>query len=162
MLAAGIAAIDSYEDFSSEAIPVSLTVVAAIATVGAAIAAGTGGVGWVMIAAAGSLGASLIGAQASVPKDRVFDPSSRYDIACRLYELIAELEADVAGGEAQVRATVEGLTAALDAASGSGRELIDPSVTGADGEYPMTFTADGTGSLPDSYVDDFLPPSATE
>lgn len=62
MLAAGIAAIDSYEDFSSEAIPVSLTVVAAIATVGAAIAAGTAGVGWVMIAAGGSLGASLIGA----------------------------------------------------------------------------------------------------
>lgn len=92
----------------------------------------------------------------------MFDPSSRYDIACRLYELVAELEADVAGGEAQVRATVEGLTAALDLATGNGRELVGPGVTAADGAYPMTFTANGTGAIPDSYVDEFQPPSATE
>lgn len=61
-----------------------------------------------------------------------------------------------------MRVTVQGLTAALDVGTGSGRELIGPGVTGADGGYPMTYAADGTGSLPDSYLDEFQPPSATE
>lgn len=161
------AAIDSSEDFSSSSAPMVLTVIAAIASAGVTVLApGVGGAIIVssLVAAAGSSGAAVISGHASDNRtDQELDPSDKYTIRDSLLDVIGTMEADLIAAEDTVRTAVDALTAQLDPMSNGGLAFIGPTVTGWDGgAAPIEWDLTGKASLPEAYLQGFLPPSATE
>lgn len=158
--------IDSSEDISSPGIAVTLTVIAAIASGGAAALAtgiGFGALAATAIAAAGSSGAAIIGGHTAAPKEIDLDPHDKWTLRDSLLDLVETMEADLVAAEDTVRSSVRGFTARMDPMSETGRALIGPGITGpGGGALPLEWGTDGTASLPKSYLEGFVPPSETD
>ncbi|GLZ77126.1 hypothetical protein Afil01_19330 [Actinorhabdospora filicis] len=163
-LVAGLdAGIDTSEDISSPGIAVFLTVVAAIASGGAtALAPGlsVAALGATAIAAAGSSGAALISGHAADNREVALDPHDKWTLRDSLVDVIGTMETDLLDAEEKVRLSIQAFTEQMNPGGEIGRQLIGPSVGG--GTTPIEWAPDGSGSLPKSYLDDFVPPSETE
>lgn len=159
------AAIDTSEDLSSTRISIALTVIAAVASAGATLAGGAVGaaVGWTMIASATSAAAPVIGAQTHQAKVAELDPTDKWTIRDSLLDTIGGMEADLAEAEEQARQGILGIAQAMDFYTGVGSTIVGPTVTGPDGKsVPIEWDLNGKGTLPQSFIDGFIPPSATE